>query len=227
MARVSTSPTPEPARSLNRRNALLDCRMAMMVGIGGEAAERGAAVSFLGGADDSGDDGAVAVAVLGTVAARHVVTAGNEVGQQPVPGYPGVDDRHRLTRSPGQLPDACRSIPLSCRRVGCRVDVGRGRSSCGRVRSARSPPAVPATSVAGSSASFTVGGATARAGGDVRPATQVTATTAMRRNGRGRATSCRLRPAHHRVDAADPAGKGNDGEQRGVLECCEGAATRR
>ena len=147
MARVSTSPTPDPAGSRNRRNALLDCRMAMMAASGARPPNEAPGCPSLGSADDSGDDGAVAVAVLAAVAARHVVPARNEVRQQP-----GCDTPVSMTATVRPQPrTAARSRAGQSRSVArrrpCRCRSRRRRSSCGRARSARSPPAARATSL--------------------------------------------------------------------------------
>ena len=57
------------------------------------------------GPDYRGDDGAVAIAVLSTVAVGDVVAARDHVRQPGVWLDAGVDDGDALTRSAGQAPD--------------------------------------------------------------------------------------------------------------------------
>ena len=57
------------------------------------------------GNDDSGHQGAVRIAILGTVAGGNVVASGHHTGQSRVSRYTGVDDRHSLACAAGELPD--------------------------------------------------------------------------------------------------------------------------
>ena len=102
-ASVSTSPTRARRRRPDGRKTLLDCRIDRILASGATPTNVVPA-SLRVRADDAGDDRAVAVAVLGAVAGRHVVTAGEEMGQQSVPGDAGVDHGDGLAGAPRQPP---------------------------------------------------------------------------------------------------------------------------
>ena len=78
--------------------------------------------------DDSGDHGAVPVAILGAVPGGDVVAGGLEMRQPHVPGHPGVDDRDPLTLATGQLPHRFQAESPQRIGAGARASPGRLRA---------------------------------------------------------------------------------------------------
>ena len=105
IARVSTSPKPELDGSSAARNLLLDWRMPMIVASGAMPLNAFGSFGSRARADDTRHDRPVTVAILGAVARRHVIAARDEVGEEPVSRYAGVDDRDGLTSPTGEAPD--------------------------------------------------------------------------------------------------------------------------
>src|SRR4029077_10073189 len=85
------------------------------------------------GRDDPRHDRAVAVAVLGTVAGRDVVTARRQTGEQPVSGHPCVDDGNGLTRPTGQRSQGRDAEVRQLHRAGRPACVGDGMAGPDRL----------------------------------------------------------------------------------------------
>ena len=159
-ASVSTSPTPGPAVAVRRPKHVARLPDRRMDGVGCDPAERHVGGVDRCGADDAGDDRPVPVAVLGAVAGRHVVAAGEEVGQQAMPGDAGVDHRDGLAGAPRQPPHRLKfgEVRLSPATSGRGAPIRHASVCSVGVRGAGGR-------AGGSSASSTVGGVTAAAKG--------------------------------------------------------------
>ncbi|SHX13015.1 Uncharacterised protein [Mycobacteroides abscessus subsp. abscessus] len=80
-----------------------------------------------GSADETGDCGAVTVAVLRAVPGRDVVATRDQMRQQSVPGHAGIDHRHQLSAAAGKRPHRSKIEHVELVR-GTAFDGFRGRA---------------------------------------------------------------------------------------------------
>ena len=124
LARVSTSPKPDPDGSSASPELVAGLANADDGGVGCDTAER-RSVGIRLCTNDPRDYGAVTVAIVGAVAGVHVVAAGNEMGEQSMARHAGIDDGDGLPGSARELPDVLQgeAIQLAC--ISCVGASGR------------------------------------------------------------------------------------------------------